>query len=390
MHSENWHKLRLIRSTNIGPVGFHRLLRKFGSASEAIEHLPELAQRGGRKLSLISSDAVDKEVEATKKAGAHFLFHGSTKYPTLLSKIDSAPPVLTVAGNIQLFNRPMVAIVGARNASASAVNFARKIASDLGERGMVTVSGLARGIDTQVHIGSLSTGTIAVIAGGIDNIYPPENADLQHEIIKYGCLVSEQPYGTEPRARHFPSRNRIIAGLAQGTLVVEAALKSGSLITARLAAESGREVMAIPGSPMDPRSQGCNQIIREGAILVQNADDMVELLSSFTSGFPSHNLGRNNGNEPTLCEDELIFNWESNYNDETTIFDEEEDNCNEAALNQNVRESINGLLSASFVTVDEIVRQSKQSVSAVQDILLEMELAGRLERGAGGKVRLSF
>ena len=263
-------------------------------------------------------------------------------------------------GDLGLLNRVAISIVGARNASAGACQFARQLAYDLGQMEFPVVSGLARGIDTAAHAGSIESGTIAVIAGGIDDVYPPENKALQETIAERGLLIAEQPPGTEPRARHFPYRNRIIAGISAGTVVVEAAPKSGSLITARLAAEAGREVMAIPGSPLDPRSRGCNQLIREGATLVQNAEEIAELVRPL-----DHRMraapARYVASEPATIGDDI--------NDE--------------------RQAVIDLMGMTYVSVDELVRQSCSSQANVQMVLLEMELAGKLERGAGGKVRIA-
>ncbi len=282
---EAFARIRLLRSQHIGPISYTQLLRRFGTAEAAVEALPDLARRGARRdYQTAPREKVEREVEAVRKAGARYLFHDQPAYPRLLAELESAPPILIVRGDVALTDKPCVAIVGARNASAAAVKLARDFASALAEAGFVIVSGLARGIDGAAHEGALGlgkAGTIGVIASGIDIAYPPQHAALQERIASEGLLVAEQRPGTEPRGSHFPSRNRIIAGLASGTLVVEAAVKSGSLITARLAAESGREVMAIPGSPLEPRSHGCNHLIREGAVLVQDPADVIELLSSF-------------------------------------------------------------------------------------------------------------
>ena len=278
-------RLRLIRSERVGPATYLQLLARFGSAEAAIEALPDLAARaGGRMPRIISADAIEREIEAVERLGGRYLFLGTPAYPALLAEIDTPPPALIAQGVPALLERPLVALVGARNASAAACRFARALARSLGEAGQVVVSGLARGIDTAAHDGALATGTVAVIAGGIDIFYPPENEERQRAIAERGLLIAEQPPGTEPRARHFPHRNRIIAGLAQGTVVVEAAPNSGSLITARHAAEFGRDVMAVPGSPLDPRAQGCNLLIREGAILVQNAEDVLEAIRPLRLG----------------------------------------------------------------------------------------------------------
>ncbi len=264
-------RLRLIRTTGIGPVTYRQLIARFGSADAAIEALPMLAQRGGGRSPRIADAALaEREIAATAKLGARYLFLDDPDYPRLLAEIETAPPALIFRGNLTHATRPCIAMVGARNASAAACRFARQLAFQLAEEGTTIVSGLARGIDTAAHIGALGAGssgaTIGVIASGIDIAYPPDNTGLQERIATEGLLLAEQPPGTEPKARNFPSRNRIIAGLAIGTVVVEAVPKSGSLITARLANESGREVMAVPGSPLDPRAQGCNLLIKHKAV----------------------------------------------------------------------------------------------------------------------------
>jgi DNA processing protein len=353
-------RLRLIRSETIGPVTYFQLLARFGSAPAALAAIPDLAARGGgRAPKLASRAAVEREIEAVAKLGARYLFVGQGLYPPLLAELETAPPALIVKGHPTLLEKPAVAMVGARNASAAACRFARLLAAKLGEAGALIVSGLARGIDTAAHDGSLETGTVAVVAGGIDIFYPPENEARQRAIGERGLLVSEQPPGVEPRARHFPSRNRIIAGLAHGTVVVEAAPKSGSLITARCAAEAGREVMAVPGSPLDPRAQGCNQLIREGATLVQSADDVMEAIDPMRiRPFRQPERGFRPGEVAAEAEDEA-------------------------------RQTVARLLNGTPVPVDEIVRQSEMPPAIVQTVLLELELAGRLERHAGGKVSLS-
>jgi DNA processing protein len=355
---DQFDRLRLIRSPNIGPVSYRQLIARFGNAKAALEALPDLVMRGGgKRVDVVSAASIEQEMRSVAASGAQYLFLDDAEYPELLTHIDNAPPVITFKGNVALLDRPSVAMVGARNASAGACRFARQLAYELGDNGFSVISGLARGIDTAVHVGSIDSGTVAVIAGGIDVVYPPENRDLQNAIADRGLLIAEQPPGTEPRARHFPCRNRIIAGLAMGTVVVEAAPKSGSLITARLAAEAGREVMAVPGSPLDPRSHGCNQLIREGATLVQNAAEIAELIRPLDDRIVRRTIV---AASPPL------------------------DDGGEAD-----RRSVIDLMGMTYVSVDELVRQSGSSQSVVQMVLLEIELAGKLERGAGGKVRLA-
>ncbi len=353
---EAFARIRLLRSPNIGPVSYHQLLRRFGHAGAALEALPDLGKRGGRQYSPAPAARIDAEVSAVRKAGARYLFHDSPEYPALLRELESAPPILTYRGDITLAARPCVAMVGARNASAGAVKLARDFARALADDGFVVVSGLARGIDGAAHQGALPA-TIGVIASGIEIAYPPQHSDLQEQVACDGLLIAEQPPGTEPRGSHFPSRNRIIAGLATGTLVVEAAPKSGSLITARLAGEAGREVMAIPGSPLDARSQGCNQLIRDGAVLVQSPQDVTELLSGF-DGVPRSAVRE-------------MPSW--HYDPGADLAEAEP-------------ADIAGLLSTAPIAVDELIRQSNESPASVQLALLELEIAGRLVHHSGGRV----
>jgi DNA processing protein len=351
-------RLRLIRSANVGPVTYAHLIARFGSAEAAIEALPMLAARGGgRAPRLADPQAVRREIERVERLGARYVFLDDPDYPALLAETDSAPPALIVRGRIELAERTTIAMVGARNASAAACRFARQIALALGEAGATIASGLARGIDTAAHIGSLETGTIGVIASGIDVSFPPENRDLQERVAVEGLLLAEQPPGTEPLARFFPSRNRIIAGLALGTVVVEAAPRSGSLITARLAGEAGREVMAVPGSPLDPRAQGCNLLIREGATLVQSVDDILEAVRPIDPRALRSPVGRYGAEPPADASD-------------------------------GDRATVTGLLGPVPVAVDELIRQAHLPAPLVQMVLLELELGGRLERHAGGRVSL--
>lgn len=350
-------RLRLIRTANVGPVTYAQLIARFGDAATALAALPDLAARGGRRLVLADPALVARERAATARAGARYLFRDDADYPRLLAETESAPPALIVRGDTALAQRPVVALVGARNASAAACRFARELAHGLAGEGFAVVSGLARGIDTAAHVGSLEGGTIACIASGIDVAFPPENAKLQEEIAQRGLLIAEQPPGAEPKARHFPSRNRIIAGLALGTVVVEAAPRSGSLITARLANEAGREVMAVPGSPLDPRAQGCNLLIREGATLVQNAADVIEQLRPLDARMV-RSPGVSFGAPPP------------------------------ADAGDADRRDLTGLLGPVPVAVDELIRQSGLAPAIVATVLLELELAGRLERHAGGRISL--
>ncbi|WAT18586.1 DNA-processing protein DprA [Aurantiacibacter sp. MUD11] len=355
---EAFARIRLLRSANIGPVSYAQLLHRFGSAVEAVAALPDLAARGAkRNYKPAPREKIEREVEATRKARARYLFHDQPDYPALLAAMEGAPPIVTMRGDIALAAKPCVAMVGARNASAAAVKLARDFARELSEEGFVVVSGLAKGIDGACHEGAMPA-TIGVIASGIDIAYPPQHAKLQEQIASEALLIAEEAPGTEPRGQQFPKRNRIIAGLAMGTVVVEAAPKSGSLITARLAGEAGREVMAVPGHPADSRSQGCNQLIREGAVLVQSAADIVELLSGFDG-------------QPRSSVQEQGPGW---------LYNESEPEVS--------ADSVVDLLSTAPVAVDELVRQTGGTHGAVQMALLELEIAGRLQRHAGGRVSL--
>lgn len=355
---ERFDRLRLIRSPRIGPVSYRQLLARFGTAGEALRAIPDLAARGGGRASVADAGAVEKEIAQSRALGARYLLMGDPDYPVLLDQFEGAPPALILRGDTALASGQCIAMVGARNASAAACRFARTLAQDLGQRGAVVVSGLARGIDTEAHRGSIGSGTIGVIASGIDIVFPPENRDLQEQVATEGLLVTEHPPGVQPLARHFPARNRIIAGLAVGTVVVEAAPKSGSLITARLAGEAGREVMAVPGSPLDPRAQGCNQLIREGAILVQNAADVLEAVGSI---------------DPRMVR-QGRFDFIGQPVDSDVAAQE--------------RAVVIALLGPVSVPIDELIRQSGLSPAVVQTVLLELELAGGLERQAGGRVSL--
>lgn len=370
LSGELFDRLRLIRSANIGPVSYRRLMRRYGTAQQALAALPEIAAKGGRRSPEIAPfDAILREIEQVEKLGGQFLFHDDADYPAILSELRNAPPVLICRGNISLTQKPSVAIVGARNASAASRSFARQLANDLSEQGITIVSGLARGIDTAAHEGSIEHASVGVIAGGTDIYFPPENQELQELIAKDGLLLSEQPPGTEPHARHFPFRNRIIAGLSVGTVIVEAAPKSGSLITARLAAESGRQVMAVPGSPMDPRSQGCNNLIREGASLIQSADDVLELIRPMDERMSRDNTPVRQVRRAPAASPQIPKN------------------ASETQIDKEAK--ILELLSTTPVTVDELVRQSHVDPAELQLILLELELVGKLTRNAGARVALA-
>ncbi len=364
--AERLDRLRLIRSENVGPITFLQLLRRFGSAGAALAALPELARRGGRRkaLRIASRQAVEAECEALAALGGRFVAWGEPDYPAPLAAIADPPPVIALLGHGHLLARPMVAIVGARNASANGLRFARRLAADLAEAGLVVVSGLARGIDASAHQGALAQGTAAVVAGGVDVPYPPENAALQEAIAGSGALVGEQPLGTRPQARHFPRRNRIISGLALGVVVVEAAPRSGSLITARMALEQGREVFAVPGSPLDPRCRGTNNLIRQGAVVTEGAADVLAALEGPL---------RRPAEEPPASD-----------------FIPASEPAPDEKILAEARERVLEALGPSPIAVDEIIRECQLTAPVVLTLLLELEIAGRLDRHPGSQVSLRF
>jgi DNA processing protein len=359
--AERLDRLRLIRSDNVGPRTFRSLLNHFGSARQALAALPGLAQRGGaaRAIRICNEDDARAELEAGAHLGVSLLAPDEVGYPPRLSTIDDAPPLLAMRGSKATLMRPMIAIVGSRNASAAGLKFAQKLAHDLGEAGFVIISGLARGIDQAAHRASVGSGTVAVLAGGHDRIYPPEHDELLDSILAaQGAAISEMQLGHEPRARDFPRRNRLISASSLGVVVVEAAQRSGSLITARMAAEQGREVFAVPGSPLDPRAAGANDLIKQGATLVTQASDIIDAIAPIMDRPPQFPLAERDGEpidgDPGACE----------------------------------RGRIVGLLGPSPVSLDDLIRLSGISPAVVRTVLLELELAGKLERHGGGLVSL--
>lgn len=360
--------LRLIRTENVGPVTFRKLLNRFGSAGAAIENLPRLSQRGGRAAPLAPAPLtrIEDEIAHIDKLGARLVAMGEPDYPTLLNYIPGAPPMLTIKGGENLNWARTVGIVGARNASAAGQRMTKMVAADLGDANYLVISGLARGIDAAAHKATLSTGTVAVLAGGLDHIYPDENRPLAEDIVANGgALLTEMPMGWEPRARDFPRRNRLVSGLSLGILVVEAAKRSGSLITARLALEQNREVFAVPGSPLDPRSQGANSLIQQGATLITGAADIIENLSIADPA------------RTTLFEPDTV-------DDFTTGEASPEDQ----PLSDTDRTRLLEALSVTPIAVDELIQQTGLSVGEVQTMLMEFDLAGRLEWASGQLVSL--
>lgn len=351
--AERFARLRLARTDRVGPVAFSQLLQRFGSAVRAVEALPDLVRRSGRDgYALPTVERVEAEVAAGERVGAQLILLGDADYPAMLAAVDPPPPLLWTRGDASLLSRPCIGVVGARIASAGGQRIARGLSQQLGEAGHVVVSGLARGIDAAAHQGALPTGTVAVLGGGVDDIYPSDNADLYRQIVEQGCIVSESPVGARAQARDFPRRNRIISGLSRGVIVVEAEIRSGSLITARLANEQGRDVFAVPGSPLDPRSKGPNELLRQGAILCEGLEDVERAFTTLR----------------TLREP-------SN----ASPFDDAPDDLDEALVEQ-----VAALLSPVPTPRDELARALDMPIGMVAAALLELSLAGRANLLPGG------
>jgi DNA processing protein len=373
--SDRLDRLRLARAEGVGPVGWRRLSARYPTAAAALDALPALARAGGRATpaSIPSIDDAQREMDGLSRLGAQLIFAGEPEYPPLLLLLDDAPPAIAVLGDVTALAARAVALVGGRNASANGQRMAESLAADLGHS-LVVVSGMARGIDAAAHVGALQTGrTVAAVAGGLDVPYPPEHAALQQRIAEAGAVISEAPLGTTPQARHFPRRNRIIAGLSLGVVVVEAALRSGSLITARLAQDAGRELFAVPGSPLDPRSRGANDLIRQGAHLTESAADVLDNL-------PDHPQREGLGRDPLFARAdrpgfaEPAADWE---------------NPPESAAGlANARLQVIDLIGSSPTAVDDVIRHCQFSAAAVMAVLLELELAGRVQTLPGNRVAL--
>ena len=353
--AERFARLRLARTDRVGPVAFRQLLLRFGSAERAVEALPDLVRGGGAHgLALPPVDRMDAEIEAGGRAGAHLVVLGDRAHPPRLAAIDPPPPVLWVRGDVDLLARDAVGVVGARIASAGGQRIARGLAQQLGEAGFVVVSGLARGIDAAAHAGSLETGTVAVLGGGVDDVYPPDNAALYDQIVARGAVVSESPMGSRAQARDFPRRNRIISGLSRGVIVVEAEIRSGSLITARLANEQGREVFAVPGSPLDPRSKGPNELLRQGAHICEGIDDVIRGLETLrTLAEPMRDDPFGDAGHPDAVDASFV-------------------------------ERVAALLSPTPTPRDEIARALNAPIGTVAAALLELSLCGRATLLPGG------
>lgn len=358
--------LRLARTEKIGPVTFQRLIRLYGNSEAALEALPELSSRGGRKrpLKAYSLAKAKQEYSDTQKLGGQYLIWGTPNYPTALAALAAlpdAPPLIAAHGHTHLLQRPMVAMVGARNASAAARKITSQLAGDLSANGIIIVSGLARGVDGAAHAAALGQGTIAVLGNGAAHAYPPENAALQDRIIEQGLLLAENPPDTAPQASLFPRRNRIISGLSLGVIVVEAARRSGSLITARFAGEHGREVMAVPGSPLDARCLGSNNLLRDGASLIETADDVLGVLRPLIE-------------RPEMEAQHRPFLGSPN--------------ASPPSIDDIDRHTLIELMGPVPMSVDDLIEQSQMPVQHVHLVLLELDLAGRLTHEHGGKICL--
>jgi DNA processing protein len=404
--------LRLIRSENVGPVTFRELIRHFGSATAAIEGLPELAARSGRRVSVASRADAEREMAQLAKLGGRFLAIGEPDYPAWLRAIDAAPPLISIRGSVDVLARPMIAIVGARNASVVGCRMAQKLARDLCDSGFVIVSGLARGIDAAAHDAALDGGTVAVFAGGLDRLYPPENAALADRILDAGgAHVSEMPLGWEPRARDFPRRNRLVSGMASGTVIVEAAQRSGSLITARLAGEQGRAVFAVPGSPLDPRAAGANALIKQGAHLVTEAADVVEIVapmigrafapqSDWLDGGVEGGMAEHGFDGPAFldgtdeedgAEDGLPGDPDSTAAEtwgHALVAGDGEHRNPDLEPCPDDRQRLIEALGPAPTEIDTLIRFTRLPAALVHVLLLELDLAGRIERHAGQRVSL--
>lgn len=358
--SDRLARLRLIRSENVGPITFRELLKYFASAEEALEALPSLAAKGGRKIKVCPKSKAEDEIAAAEAIGARHLHMGEPAYPPALVAAEDAPPVMLVMGDAGLLGRPMVGMVGARNASTNGKRLAREIAAGIAAGGFVVASGMARGIDAAAHSGAIDGGTVAVLAGGPDVVYPEENRGLYEALLERGAIVTEAPPGLTPQARHFPRRNRIISGMSLAIVVVEAAERSGSLITARLAGEQGREVMAVPGSPLDPRCRGANGLIRNGATLVENAEDVLSVVRAMR--------------EPGIAEPPAEGFRAGPATGESVPDD--------------IRARVMEALGPTPAPMDGIIRELGLPPALVLTVLLELELAGKLERMPGNMAAL--
>jgi DNA processing protein len=376
--------LRLARTDGVGPMTFRGLINRFGGARAALEALPALSARRGRPITLPPEGEIEAEFRMADRLGARLVGYGEADYPRLLREIDAPPPVLAIKGNPDCLNRPAIGIVGSRNASALGRKIAGTLASDLAAAGYAIVSGLARGIDAEAHRASLATGTIGVLAGGLDRPYPPEHADLAEAICEQGLIVSERPFGLAPRGRDFPRRNRVISGLSLGVIVVEAARRSGSLITARMANEQGREVFAVPGSPMDPRAEGTNDLIREGAMLIANARDVIAALQP-REGLPPRLPGL--FAEAAADEENLYDEWDE-MSDEGDVRPPASRSGHDDFPDEplgNLRSRVLAALSPSQIEFDTLLRLVDASQADLRAMLFDLEMENLIERHPGNR-----
>lgn len=354
---EKFNALRLIRSENVGPMTYHQLIGYFKNPSDALEALPDIVKRsGGKKYRIAGKADIEKEIDQLDKLGGKFIFHGAPNYPKTLNAIPDAPPVLAALGNVHLGREDKIGFVGARNASAAALKLTEKFSAGVSDKGFVVVSGMARGVDAMAHRESLANGTIGLMAGGVEVIYPTENTALYERVKEEGLLLSETPMGTKPLPRHFPRRNRLISGMSLGVVIMEAAFRSGTLITARLAAEQGREVMVVPGSPLDPRCRGSNNLIKNGAAMVETVDDILDVIRPLKERL----------NE---TEDEPFQN-EINYEPES--------------ITEATRQEIINLLGPTPISIDDLIELSQLTPQLIYIAIMELELSGRLHRDQMG------
>ena len=385
--------LRLIRSESVGPRTFRSLMNRFGGAAAALDALPDLARQAGRAIRICTMAEAEREMEALRRLGGRMIAMGEAPYPRPLQAIDTAPPLLAVLGQAEILLRPCVALVGSRNASAAGMKFTARLARDLGEAGFVVVSGLARGVDTSAHEASTATGTVAVLAGGLDEVYPPQNTPLLHRLLEQGAAISEMQLGLAPRGRDFPRRNRLVSGLSLGTVVVEAARKSGSLITARFANEQGRLVFAVPGSPLDPRAEGGNHLIREGATLCADASHIIEALTPLLDddiGFRPPPVAMRDGAGESITQalwDELDLPGiepapAASVPEPERLFALDPDTVDPDGTD--LRQFLMRLLGSTPISVDDLVRASGRSAREISRTLLDLELDGLVQRHPGG------
>ena len=389
--------LRLWRSENIGPRTFQTLLDRYGSAEAALEALPDLLRKTnpGRPIKIAGVDEIEREIEAAERLGARFLCRDEIGYPALLREIDSPPAVIAVRGRLDILDRPAIAIVGARNASAAGLAFAERMGRGLAQEGYVIVSGFARGIDSRAHRASLASGTIAVLAGGHDRLYPADQGPFMDKILEDGVAISEMPFGWEARGRDFPRRNRLVSGLSLGVVVVEAARRSGSLITARFAADQGREVFAVPGSPLDPRAEGTNDLIRDGATFCTEVDDVIRALADRKPGSARDDLFSDSGksDEPTLWDELPLAESPDERAPPARSLDlySFQEPPEAPAPIDGARLPLDRVverLGPSPVSIDELARAADMPIREVRSAVLELEIAGRIERHGGGLVSL--